>query len=135
MKNVRFSTTPEVVKYTYSAADYDRSHIQKLGSPMSYSVQLQPSSSSRPFITPLDFSSLPGTSSSPSSPCIEKGKKQSKLTINTKMVAGPLFFTNLSTQYDHWSELEEEEQEEDIDDIPTMNMLRPVENITTLESY
>ncbi|SAL98927.1 hypothetical protein [Absidia glauca] len=77
MKTVRFNPTLENIGYTYSAAEYDRSHF--FSSPPSPPPSFP--NTHRPYIAPLDLSPRP------------------KLMINTEMTSDPLFFTHLSTHY------------------------------------
>ncbi|KAG0171241.1 hypothetical protein DFQ30_001271 [Apophysomyces sp. BC1015] len=108
-KTVRFDTTNEVIIYTYSSIEYDRG-----ASPVLY--KLNPSISLKPKLS-LDIpTTLPpspcdseddgsSSSSSPSTPAGDRPppfspkKQRPKLSVDTSVCAGPLFFTSLSTNH------------------------------------
>ncbi|KAG1136257.1 hypothetical protein G6F61_013660 [Rhizopus arrhizus] len=93
-KQVRFDTEHIVIIDTYSPLDYDRGSF-----PIQY--KLNPNIALRipspPPLIPSDDSE--DSASSPDGEVMTKKKKLPKLSIDTSMCAGPLFFTKLSTNH------------------------------------
>ncbi|CAO3593386.1 unnamed protein product [Absidia cylindrospora] len=113
-------------------------------SPLTFSSPTSSSSSSspaeaalcsrRPYIAPLDFSSIPNQCKRESSNdhTQQKGGKPPKLIINTEMASGPLFFTHLSTHYK--CRLEDEFDDDGNNPMMIMSRLKNL-NSSSLESY
>lgn len=100
-KRVRFSTSPELVYYTYSSIDYDRRATQTL-----YKVNPTLLNNNKPKLSvdiPTHFVAADEDESSIETPADEfpmsTTTKPKKLSIDTSMCAGPLFMTTLSTSY------------------------------------
>ncbi|KAI8384323.1 uncharacterized protein BYT42DRAFT_612033 [Radiomyces spectabilis] len=115
IKSVQFDLTPCIIE-TYSSADYDRGGLFAM--PVLYKFKL---SLDIPAIPPpaLTDSEDDGQSSSSatSSPDTERAtqllpkRRPPKLSIDTSICAGPLIFTNLSTN--HAKRLEDDESTND----------------------
>ncbi|KAF7728767.1 hypothetical protein EC973_005605 [Apophysomyces ossiformis] len=108
-KKVRFDTDNNIIIYTYSSEEYDRG-----ASPVLY--KLNPSIPLKPKLS-LDIPTLPpsspcdseddgsSNSSSPSTPAADRlppfspKKQRPKLSVDTSICTGPLFFTSLSTNH------------------------------------
>ncbi|KAG2230240.1 hypothetical protein BDF21DRAFT_423961 [Thamnidium elegans] len=119
--HVRFCTQPEVIVYTYSQSDYDRSGL--------FPDTKKEDQQKQQFIFRLSINFVQNQQEIIDPPLFKKKSKfnnnqRPKLSIDTSNLHGPLYFTNMTTNHQKKKEIIIEEDETNAIDLVTKENTR-----------
>lgn len=119
--HVHFSTQPEVIVYTYSQSDYDRSGL--------FPDTKKEDQQKQQFIFRLSINFVQNQHEIIEPPLFKKKSKfnnnqRPKLSIDTSNLHGPLYFTNMTTNHQKKKEIIIEEDENNAIDLVTKENTR-----------